>query len=55
MPFYSKLHCKSQTHFTWILGERVYNLSKAFNINEFSQKGNVRKRKLILFLVFLFG
>ena len=39
--FYTKLYCKSQTHFTWILGVYVYSSSKAFNVNEFSQKRNV--------------
>ena len=42
--FYNKLYCKSQTHLTWILGVHVYNSSNAFNVNEFSQKRNVRKR-----------
>ena len=54
--FYDKLNCKSQTLLTWILGVHVYNSSKAFNVNEFSQKRNVRKRKvffsLSLFLSF---
>ena len=42
--FYNNLYCKSQTHLTWILGVHVYNSSNAFNVNEFSQKRNVRKR-----------
>ena len=58
MLFYNKLYCKSQTHFTSILGVHVYNSSKAFNVNEFSQKQNVTKRKfflsLSLFLSFFF-
>ena len=52
--FYSKLCCRSQTRLTWILGVHVYNSSKAFNVNEFSQKRNVGKRKgfLSFFLSF---
>ena len=52
--FYNKLYCKSQTHLTRILGVHVYNSSKAFNVNEFSQKWNVRKRKLFFFSLSLF-